>query len=307
MIPTKTDRLGAGPVAAYCTLCIVWGSTYLAIRLAVETIPPLLMVGVRSVVAGGLLTAFALARGNRLPSMGTLLPLSAASLLLFVGGQAMLAVGETRVESGQAAVIGAMQALAMPLAAWALGAGRAPRPVAWLGLLLGFGGVVALMNPGAHAADPVGLGIVLFSVVAWSFGGAVAARWPAGPVALASGLQMIVGGIGCLAVGYCSGAWHGFAVAQVSARSAAGFFYLIAIGSLVGFSAFAWLVQIWPAARLSTYTYVNPVVALALGAWLGGEALTMREVLATGLILGAVAIVMAAGRNAARNERERRD
>jgi drug/metabolite transporter (DMT)-like permease len=306
MIATKTDRLGAGPVAAYLSLCIVWGSTYLAIRLAVQTIPPLLMVGVRSVVAGGLLTAFALARGNRLPSVRILAPLAVASVLLFVGGQAMLAVGETRVESGQAAVIGAMQALAMPLAAWALGAGRAPRAVAWLGLLLGFGGVVALMNPGVHAADPVGLGIVLFSVVSWSFGGAVAARWPAGPVALVSGLQMIIGGLGCLAVGYCSGGWHGFAVAQVSARSAAGFFYLIAIGSLVGFSAFAWLVQIWPAARLSTYTYVNPVVALALGTWLGGEALTMREVLATGLILGAVGIVMAAGRNAAREEREQR-
>jgi drug/metabolite transporter (DMT)-like permease len=157
-----------------------------------------------------------------------------------------------------------------------------------------------LVNPGAHTMDLVGLGAVLFSVVTWSFGGAVARRWPVGPVALASGLQMMIGGLACLVVGTLAGNWHGFALSNVSARSAAGFFYLATVGSLVGFSAFAWLVQIWPPARLSTYTYVNPVVALALGALLAGEALTARDVLATALILGAVGIVMAAGRTRAR-------
>ena len=298
-MPATPTRGGIGPIAAYIAVCFVWGSTYLAIRMAVETIPPLLMVGVRSVLAGLVLAIFAMTRGARPPSLrqGALLALGA--LLLFLGGQAMLAAGEQRIASGQAAVLGAMQALMMPLAAWVLGAAAAPSGATWLGLAAGFAGVVILMDPGAHAVDAGGVAIVLVSVVSWSFGGAVNRRWPAGNVAMASGLQMIVGGLACLAISVPEGAWHGFALSQVSARSAAGFFYLASIGSLVGFSAFAWLVQIWPPARVATYTYVNPVVALALGAWLAGEALTLREVVATGFILGAIGIVMAAGRRRA--------
>lgn len=287
---------GYGPIAAYVAVCFVWGSTYLAIRLAVETIPPLLMVGARSVLAGSVLAGFALARGARLPSGRDMVPLSVAAVLLFLGGQAMLAIGETRIGSGQSAVMGALQALLMPLATSALGAAPPPGLAAWPGLVIGFAGVAVLVNPGAHALNLVGTGAVLFSVVSWSIGGAVARRWPVAPVALASGLQMIVGGLSCLAVSAFTGSWHGFALANVSARSVAGFCYLASVGSLVGFSAFAWLVQIWPPARVSTYTYINPVVALALGTLVAGEALTLRDVLATGLILGAVGVVMVAGR-----------
>jgi len=290
------DRGGTGPIAAYLALCFVWGSTYLAIRLAVATIPPWLMVGSRSVLAGVALTAFAVYRGARLPAAREMGALAAGGVLLFVGGQGMLAIAETRIESGQAALLGALQALVMPLAAWALGAAGAPGAAAWLGLLTGFAGVAVLVNPGAHALDLVGIGAVLTSTLFWSFGGAMARRWPVGPVALASGLQMVIGGLGCLALSVPAGELHGFSLAHVSARSAAGFCYLVTVGSLVGFSAFAWLVQIWSPARLSTYTYVNPVVALALGALIAGEALTLRDVLATLLILGAVGVVMAAGR-----------
>jgi drug/metabolite transporter (DMT)-like permease len=220
-------------------------------------------------------------------------------VLLFLGGQAMLAVGETRIGSGQAAVLGALQAIFMPLVAWMLGAGAAPGAATWLGLAVGFAGVAVLTHSGGHALDPIGTLAVLFSVVSWSIGGAIARRWPFGPVALASGLQMMVGGVACLAAAVFAGSWHGFALSQVSGRSAAGFVYLASVGSLVGFSAFAWLVQIWPPALLSTYTYVNPVVALALGAMLAGEALSARDVVATGLILGAVGVVMLAGRTRA--------
>jgi drug/metabolite transporter (DMT)-like permease len=296
------NRGGYGPIAAYVAVCFVWGSTYLAIRLAVETIPPLLMVGTRSVLAGAVLAGFALARGARLPRARDMVPLATAAVLLFLGGQTMLAIGETRIGSGQAAVLGALQALLMPLATWALGAAPAPGAAAWPGLVVGFAGVVVLVNPGAHTLDLVGTGAVLFSVVAWSIGGAVARRWPVTPVALASGLQMLVGGLSCLAVSLFSGSWHGFALENVSGRSAAGFFYLASVGSLVGFSAFAWLVQIWPPARVSTYTYVNPVVALTLGTLLAGESLTGRDILATALILGAVGAVMVAGRHGARTQ-----
>ncbi len=290
------SRFGAGPVAAYLAVCFVWGSTYVAIRMAVESLPPLIMVGTRSVLAGLVLAGFALARGARPPRLRTIGPLILSSVLLFVGGQTMLAVGETRIESGQAAVLGALQALVMPLAAWTLGAARAPGRTTWIGLLIGIAGVAVLVNPGAHTLNFVGTAAVLASVVSWSFGGAVARRWPMGSVALASGLQMLIGGLACLLLSIPFGTWHGFSLAAVTARSAAGFFYLATVGSLVGFSAFAWLVHIWPPARLATYTYVNPVVALVLGSVVAGEVLTPREVLATLVILGAVGVVMIGGR-----------
>jgi drug/metabolite transporter (DMT)-like permease len=293
---TTDARYGAGPIAAYLAVCFVWGSTYVAIRMAVESLPPLIMVGSRSVLAGLVLVAVALGRGERVPRLRMFGPLAASSILLFVGGQSMLALGETRIASGQAAVLGALQALVMPLAAWALGAAKAPGATTWLGLLTGLAGVAVLVNPGGHVLNLLGAAAVLTSVLSWSFGGAVARRWPLGPVAMASGMQMLVGGVACLTLSLPFGAWHGFSLAAVTARSWAGFFYLASFGSLVGFSAFAWLVQIWPPARLATYTYVNPVVALVLGSAVAGEVLTLREVFATLVILGAVGVVMAGGR-----------
>ena len=286
----------AGSIAAYLAVCFVWGSTYVAIRMAVESLPPLIMVGARSVLAGLALVGFAVASGARWPGRHLFAPLAASAVLLFVGGQSMLALGETRIASGQAAVLGALQALIMPLAAWMLGAAQAPRATTWVGLATGLAGVVVIVNPGAHALDVVGASVVLISVLSWSFGGAIAQRWPMGNVAMTSGLQMLIGGLACLALSVPFGAWHGFSFASVTARSWAGFFYLASFGSLVGFSAFAWLVQIWPPARLSTYTYVNPIVALGLGSVVAGEVLTLREVAATLVILGSVGVVMAGGR-----------
>ncbi len=250
-IATRDAGFRPGPIASYLSVCFVWGSTYVAIRMAVLTIPPLIMVGTRSVLAGAVMVAFALLRGGRLPKRRDLAPLAAAALLLFVGGQTLLAMGETRIESGQAAVMGALQALIIPLAAWVLRAAPAPGRAAWAGLAIGFAGVVVLVNPGATTINLAGIACVLTSVVSWSFGGGVSRRWPMGNVALGSGLQMMIGGGACLLLSVPFGAWHGFSPSSVSARSLAGFCYLASIGSLVGFSSFAWLVQIWPPVRVA--------------------------------------------------------
>ena len=222
-----------------------------------------------------------------------------SGVLLFAGGQSLLAVAETRLGSGQAAVLNATQALIMPLAAWALGAGRAPGRAAWLGLLAGFVGVAILVRRGTGGLDLGGTVAVIGSVLCWSVGGGVARRWPVGNVALTAGLQMVIGGCACLVISVLVGNWHGFALGAVSQRSWIGFAYLATVGSLGGFGAFAWLVQIWPMERLATYTYVNPIVALLLGAVFAGEAITGRELLATAVILGAVGIVMWGGRGRA--------
>ena len=286
-------RSAAGPVAAYIALCFIWGSTYLAIRLAIASIPPLLMVGSRSLIAGAVLSGIALASGAAWPNRRGLLRAAGSGTLLFLGGQTLLAFGEQRVPSGQAAVLGAMLALTLPLASWSLGEDLAPTRRTILALLVGFAGVAVLMRPGAGVLDLVGGAIVLGSNVFWAYGGAVSRRYPpTGSVVLTSGLQMLLGGVACLAVGAAYGDFAHFDMGAVTARSWAGYAYLIVFGSMVGFSAFAWLVRLWPPQRLATYTYVNPVVALALGAALAGEALTLREALATLLILAAVFVVL---------------
>jgi drug/metabolite transporter (DMT)-like permease len=297
----RAPGAGAGPIAAYLALCFIWGSTYLAIRVAVETLPPHIMVGGRSILAGAIMAGVALAAGSGLPTRRQIASAAASGLLLFAGGQAFLATAEQHIPSGQAAVVNATQALVMPLAAWVLGAGLMPGLAAWSGLAVGFAGVAVLVGPGAGVVSPLGAATVLASVLCWAFGGAVARRWPAGPIALAAGMQMALGGTACLLIAWVAGEWHGFALHDVSHRSWLGFFYLASIGSFAGFGAFAWLVQIWPMERLATYTYVNPIVALMLGTFLAGEALTRREVLATALILGAVAVVMWGGRSRLRD------
>ena len=292
----RDPAAGTGPIIAYLALCFIWGSTYLAIRMAVETLPPSIMVGTRSVLAGLAMGGFAAASGARWPGRKQLASALLSGVLLFAGGQSLLALAETRLGSGQAAVLNATQALIMPLAAWALGAGRAPRRASWLGLLAGFAGVAILVRQGPGGLNVAGTVAVIGSVLCWSIGSAVGRRWPVGNVALTAGLQMVLGGCACLLISVVVGDWHGFAWSAVSQRSWIGFAYLATVGSLGGFGAFAWLVQIWPMERLATYTYVNPIVALLLGAMFAGEAITGRELLATAMILGAVGVVMWGGR-----------
>ena len=291
--------VAAGPVAAYLALCFIWGSTYLGIRLAVQSIPPLLMVGARSVIAGTLMAGIALALGAPWPDRRALARASLSGCLLFLGGQSLLAFGEQRVPSGQAAVLGALLALFLPLASWTLGEDVAPTRRTVMALLVGFAGVAVLTRPGAGVLNPLGGAIVLGSNITWAYGGAVSRRYPAtNSVFLTGGLQMVLGGLACLAASVAVGDLHGFSLQAVTKASWLGFGYLIAMGSMVGFSAFAWLVRLWPPQRLATYTYVNPIVALVLGAALAGEVLTPREGVATLLILGAVAVVLTGKRKA---------
>jgi drug/metabolite transporter (DMT)-like permease len=292
---TPADPLTAGPLAAYAAICLIWGSTFLAIRIAVETLPPFAMIGVRSLVAGAVLGAVALWRRAALPDRRALASAALSGILMFAFSQAVLSWGETRLPSGPAAVLGCTVSLFTPVASWLLGASARPSRRAALGLLAGFAGVFVLVRPatGARPIDMMAAIVVLLSAVSWSFGAALARRVPpARSALLGSALQLLFGGIGSLAIAAARGEWAGFDPSQVSARSLLAMLYLIVMGSLVAFACFGWLVQIWQPERLSTYAYINPLVALGLGAALGGEAVGVREVTATALILGAVALVM---------------
>jgi drug/metabolite transporter (DMT)-like permease len=293
------DPLTAGPIAAYVALCLIWGSTFLAIRIAVETLPPFAMIGVRSLVAASVLGGIALARGAAWPDRRALLSAVVTGVLMFTGSQAVLSWGETRLPSGAAAVLGCTVSLFTPIASWMLGAANRPSRRAALGLLAGFAGVAILVRPttGARPIDALAAVMVLLSAVSWSFGAAIARRVPPARSALfGSALQMGAGGLGCLAVAAVRGEWTHFDPSLVSTRSVLAMLYLIVMGSLVAFACFGWLVQIWQPERLSTYAYINPLVALGLGAALAGETVGPRELAATALILGAVGVVMVRGR-----------
>jgi drug/metabolite transporter (DMT)-like permease len=295
------DRLNLGPIAAYLVLCFVWGSTFLAIRVAVQTVPPWTMIGTRCLVAGAILAAFALVRGAAWPNGRALASAAVSGMFLFAGSQALLAWGELRLPSGEAAVLVCTGSLLTPVATWLFGASRRPSATAFAGLLLGFAGVVFLVRPHAGALHAAGhfaasLG-VLGSSLSWSVGAALAKRVkPADSALLGSGLQLLAGGVVSMAFAVLRGEWVHLDPALISWPSIEAMAYLIVMGSLVAFACFGWLVHIWRPEVLSTYGFVNPVVALVLGAVLLGEMVGQREVVATLIILAGVALVMAGNR-----------
>ncbi len=294
---TTRPENGLGPILAYLAVCILWGSTFLALRIGVETIPPWTLVGVRCVLAGGMLAGFALWRGARLPGPRALGSAIASGVLMFSASQAMVAWGELRVPSGQAAVLCCTVSLLTPAVSWLMGASRRPNALAGLGLAVGFAGVVVLARPDGQAADQMACLVILAAQFAWAIGAGIARKIPPAESAmLGSGLQLLAGAPAALVFAGLRGEWSSFALSQVSTRSLVATLYLVVMGSVVAFGCFGWLVQIWKPERLSTYAYVNPVVALLLGAAIMGETVGPREIAATTLILGAVGIVMLGNR-----------
>jgi drug/metabolite transporter (DMT)-like permease len=297
------DRLGLGPVAAYLVLCLVWGSTFLAIRVAVQTVPPWTMIGTRCLVAGAILAGFALVRGAAWPDRRPLISAGVSGAFLFAGSQALLAWGELRLPSGEAAVLVCTGSLLTPVATWLFGASRRPSALAFAGLWLGFAGVAFLVRPqaaGLHMAGHFAASLgVLGSSLSWSVGAALAKRVrPAPSALLGSGLQLLAGGLASVVFAGLRGEWVHLDPTLISGRSIEAMAYLIVMGSLVAFACFGWLVHIWRPEVLSTYGFVNPVVALVLGAVLLGETVGGREVVATLVILAGVALVMAGNRAA---------
>jgi drug/metabolite transporter (DMT)-like permease len=292
---------GAAPRLAVHAKCVVRGSTFLALRVAVQTIPPWSMIAVRCFVAGAVLAGFAIARGAAWPSRAGLASAALSGTLMFTFSQALLAWAEQRLASGPAAVLSCTVSLLMPAIAWVIGAAPRPGPVATFGLGLGFSGVVLLAHPGPDEGGLLPRAMALLAALAWALGAALSRRVkPADSVALGSGLQLLAGGIVCAVVAVIGGEPAGIHLAAISAPSILALLYLITMGSLLAFASFSWLVQIWPPDRLGTYAFINPVVALFLGAALAGETLGLREILASALILCAVAITLAGTRGGAR-------
>lgn len=276
--------------ACFAAVWLVWGSTYLAILFALETLPPMLMAGGRYLAAGALLFGLARARGAAAPARRQWGPALVLGVLLFLVGNGAVVFAETRIASGAAALLIATE----PLMVAALqrersGAGQRA------GLALGLLGVVTLLGParvlGAGALDPVAVAALLVGSLAWATGSLYGRRADLPPDSfLASSMQMLAGGAALALGGLGRGEAARFDAGAVSARSAWALTYLVVFGSMLAFSAYGVLVRHVAPAKVATYAYVNPIVAVLLGALFGGERLSGRVLVAGAMVVAAVVL-----------------
>lgn len=283
--------------AAMISVYIVWGSTYLAIRYAVGTIPPFLMAGVRFLVAGAALYAFRRWRGDSAPTRLEWRSAAIVGLLLLMGGNGGVVWAEQRVVSGVAALLVGSSPLWMVLIDALRPGGRRPSWQTVAGVAVGFGGIALLIGPaefggGGQGIDPWGIGALLIGGFLWA-AGSLAGRdlkLPASPL-LGTGMEMLAGGAGLILLGTLTGEWGKLHLAAISLPSLLGLGYLIVFGSLVGFASYTWLLKAAPLALVSTYAYVNPLIAVFIGNLFLQEPLNARVLLATLIIVSAVGLI----------------
>jgi drug/metabolite transporter (DMT)-like permease len=289
--------------AAFIALYIAWGSTYLAIRVAIETLPPLLMAGARFLTAGGILYIGVRATGTARPSRANWFSAVVIGAFLLLAGNGGVVWAEKTVPSGVTALLVGATPFWMVLINWL--AFRAARPT-WrtvLGLVLGFIGLYILVAPGGSASeriDPLGAALITMATLSWTIGSLYSKRanLPSSPM-LASGMQMVCGGALLFAAGLVHGEFHTMHLAAVSLRSWLALAYLAIVGSLVGFSAYVYVLKHATPAKASTYAYVNPVVAVIMGWVVAGEPIGFRTLAAGVGIVAAVVLITTAGRGAA--------
>jgi drug/metabolite transporter (DMT)-like permease len=283
-------------------LYLVWGSTYLGIAIAVDTIPPFIMAATRFVIAGLLLLGWSVARGGRsfqAPSRREWRDSAIVGALLLGGGMGMVAWGEQTVPSGIAALLVALMPVWVAILGRIFFAERLPG-LAIAGIAIGFVGVAVLVGPTAFgstgALDAAGLAAILISPLCWSIGslyGSHRAVLPRQPL-VGTGLQMLTGGLVLAVMAILSGEFGTFDPGAISSESFTALVYLTIVGSIVAFSAFSWLLRVAPLPLVTTYAYVNPVVAVILGALILQEPIEPRTVVAGAVIVFAVALIVTA-------------
>jgi drug/metabolite transporter (DMT)-like permease len=309
-------REAASPIAIWIgllTLYFVWGSTYIGIRVSVETIPPFVMGAIRFLIAGAILLGWELVaawrlRGNpsvpererpRLPTGREWRDSAIVGGLLLFGGMGMVALGEKTVPAGIAAILIAMLPVWVAVLGRAFFGERLPM-AAVVGIAIGLVGVIVLVGPigtgGGLAFDAFGIACLILSPICWGSGSVYSSHkaiLPARPLT-ATGLQMICGGALLLVGAALTGELATFDPAAVTTRSLLGLAYLTTVGSLVGFTTYVWLLRVAPLPKIATYAYVNPVVAFVLAGILLGEPIEPRTVVAGAIIVFAVALIVTA-------------
>lgn len=282
---------------ALIALYIVWGSTYLGIKVAIETIPPFLHAAIRFLVSGLILLAWQRGAGYEPPTRKQWRDTAIIGLLLLLGGNGMVAWAEQVIPSGIAALMISTVPMFLVVAEALRPNGVKPNAQTVFGLLVGFAGMFILVGPAEFSGnaakfDPLGIAALLFACVSWA-GGSIYSKSADLPKSslMTTGAEMLMGSLGLFLVSFLAGEWNGWNPLAVSARSLWGLLYLITVGSIVGFGSYVWLLQNAPISLVATYAYVNPIVAVLLGYLLGNEALEARIGLAAAVIIGSVIFI----------------
>lgn len=282
---------------ALITLYIVWGSTYFGIKVAIETIPPFFHAGIRFLISGLILVIWQRAVGSTMPTRNQWIATFIIGNLLLLGGNGLVAWAEQTIPSGIAALIIGSVPLFLVVMEAIRPKGVKPNWQSIVGLIIGFIGIFILVGPAEIAGsetrlNPFGVIALLGACLFWAIGSiySKSADLPKSTL-MTTGAEMLMGSIGLFIVSLLTGELNGWNPAEVSTRSLIGLVYLITIGSIIGFGSYIWLLQNAPISLVSTYAYVNPIVAVLLGYFFGNEILEPRIWLATAIIIGAVAFI----------------
>src|SRR5713101_2086627 len=293
---SNTHRPRWKTLLAFAIIYFVWGSTFLAIRVGVREVPPLLLAAMRFLIAGLVLYGWMIARGERSPNARQWMAASLISILIFVLDYGLLFWAEQRVPSGIAAVMLATIPVFMALSEIIfLRTQRLTLRLA-LALLIGIGGVAVLvsrsLNLGGTPVDSVGAVALIIASMSWSVSSVFARKLPLpDSKVMSSGAQMLAGGVFLTLTAAALGEFRNFHPSAVSRGAWLSLLYLIVAGSIIGFTAYVWLIHHESPTKVGTYAYVNPVVAVLVGYFLGGEGLGVRTILGTLLILISVVVI----------------
>ncbi len=300
LILMPKDRSSAALVLAFAAVYLIWGSTYLAIRYAIETLPPFTMIGARFFVAGWILYAVMRMRGEERPPRLQWIASAKMGALMLTCGTGLVAWAEHWVPSGLAALLITTTPVWMVMLDWLWLKGERPSNYVFAGLVLGVIGVLVLIDPATLAGQDVNVlanVAIIAATISWSVGSLLgrSARLPANPFT-STALQMIMGGATAVLLGGALGEWGRIDVASITLISYMAWLYLVVFGSIIAFTAYVWLLRNTTSARASTYAFVNPIVAVILGWAVAGETLNLRIATSGALLLVSVALVTVYGR-----------
>ncbi|MEO8448879.1 MAG: EamA family transporter [Gemmatimonadota bacterium] len=292
---------------AFAAIYIIWGSTYLGIQIAVRELPPLILAGGRFTVAGVVIFLWARSQGEAMPAASVWGTGALLGTLFFVLGNGLVVWAEQRVPSGKTALLASTSPLWTVMLDSALAGWRRPPWRVLVGVILGFTGLLLLAAPNAASGEArvplIGVAALLVASIAWSVGSVYShvRRLPGSP-AMVTAVKMLGGGAQLLVLSLLAGQWRDFHAASVSWRVWAAFVYLIVFGSIIGFTAFTYLLRVSTPQKVATSSYVNPLVAVLLGWAFAGESITSRTILAGAVILGGVLLIRLPGRSTTPDE-----
>jgi drug/metabolite transporter (DMT)-like permease len=298
VVAPPTGQTSTLVIIAFGLVYVVWGSTYLAIRVGIESFPPLLLAGSRHLLTGLILYPILRWKTGVRPTPAHWRMSFITGFLLLAVGNGGVCLAERTVPSGVTALLVATVSLWMVLVDWLRPGGTRPGARVVAGLLLGFGGLALLVGPknlgGTSRVDPLGVGLLVIASLAWASGSVYSKHSGelSGSPLMGAAMQCLAGGVCLWIAGIVSGEVAALHLSAVSARSWAALAYLIVFGSMVGFTAYIYILKESTATRVATYAFVNPVVALFLGWLLIGEPINLRTIIAAAVILTAVLLVI---------------